>query len=254
MNIELSRDERNRLVKLRSEALAQHEAAMTLVGLYPPYSKAESEALADAREAMGRARNAEEEYFERLPAVVMGHCPFDGRPLLRTYDPFGLDGPWWRPEANPTEPPACPHFCVVTGALDKHALTSASSEWTTYPGPTMPYVIPRLLDMPGMVASVTAIPDAFVVAYFAERKPKIELLTAPWPRTNFSYTTQMSIDSWRIPNEVWDFDLAPWIAKGKLTASIPLEIRGSRDRVGVCGRVIQSFGIPDGTQIWPMPH
>ena len=68
MNIELSRDERNRLVKLRSEALAQHEAAMTLVGLYPPYSKAESEALAGAREAMERVRSAEEEYFEKLPA------------------------------------------------------------------------------------------------------------------------------------------------------------------------------------------
>ena len=78
----------------------------------------------------------------------MGHCPFDGRPLLRTYDPFGLDGPWWRPEANPPEPPACPHFCVVTGAVNERALTSASSEWTTYPGPTMPYVIQRLLDMP----------------------------------------------------------------------------------------------------------
>ena len=35
MNIEWSRAERNRLLELRSEALAQHEAAMTLVGLYP---------------------------------------------------------------------------------------------------------------------------------------------------------------------------------------------------------------------------
>ena len=67
MNIEWSRAERNRLLKLRSEALAQHEAAMTLVGLYPPYSKAEVEALAGAREAMGRVRSAEEEYFKSCP-------------------------------------------------------------------------------------------------------------------------------------------------------------------------------------------
>jgi hypothetical protein len=86
----------------------------------------------------------------------------------------------------------------------------------------MPYVIPRLLDMPGMVATVTAIPDAFAVSYFAARKPKIELLTAPWPRTDFSYTTQMSIDSWRIPNDVWDFDLAPWLARGNSRLRHPL--------------------------------
>ena len=102
--------------------------------------------------------------------------------------------------------------------------------------------------------SLTAIPDAYVTAYFAERKPKIELLTAPWPRTNFSYTTQMSIDSWRIPNDVWDFELTPWIAKGKLATSTPMEIKGTWDRVGVRGPSDPIVRRPDGTQIWPMPH
>lgn len=254
MNPEITRDERSRLLKLRSDALAQYEAAMTLVGLYPPYSKAEAEALASAREAMARAESAEQEYFERLPAVAMGHCPFDGRPLLRSYDPFGLDGPWWRPEANPSEPPACPHFCVLTGAVNESVLSSASDEWTTYPGPVMPYVIPRLLDLPGMIATITTIPNACAISYFAERKPKIELLTAPWPRTIFTYTTQMSIDAWRIPNDIWDFDLDPWVAKGKLIFRPPLETKGSQNRIAIRGQGVQLFGIPDGTAVWPIPH
>jgi hypothetical protein len=254
MSLEITREERNRLLKLRSEALTQYEAAMTLVGLYPPYSKAETEALADAHEALARAGNAEEEYFERLPAVVMGHCPFDDKPLFRSYDPFGLDGPWWRPDVNPKEPPACPHFCVVTGAVTEDALSSASNEWTTYPGPATPYVIPRLLDMPGMVATITAIPNAYAIAYFAERKPKIELLTAPWPRSNFTYTTQMSIDAWRIPSELWDFELDPWIAKGKLVSPPDIEITGSRNRTAVRGNAIQSFGPADGQPVWPLPY
>jgi len=37
---------------------------------------------------------------QRLPRMVLGRCPFDDKPLVRTFDPYGLAGRWWRPRKN----------------------------------------------------------------------------------------------------------------------------------------------------------
>src|SRR5262245_35434104 len=52
-------------------------------------------AYRDARQAYAEMVAVEEEYFRRLPRVVMAPCPLCGKPLYRSFDPFGLDGLWW---------------------------------------------------------------------------------------------------------------------------------------------------------------
>src|SRR5918911_4198066 len=66
-----------------------------------------------ARRQLNIMEEAEEEYFERLPRLTMSCCPFCGKPLIRSFDPYGLDGLWWRPDINTEEIPTCPHFCVL---------------------------------------------------------------------------------------------------------------------------------------------
>src|SRR5262245_60921179 len=122
------------------------------------------------------ARQAEAEYFEDAPRVALSCCPFDGKPLLRSFDPFGLDGLWWRTGATPEEPPSCRHFCVLLGALDFAGNVPQAGDFEVHPGPGRPFVIPRLLDHPSMLAVISQFRMengylAYPIAYFAERRP-----------------------------------------------------------------------------------
>jgi hypothetical protein len=181
-----------------------------------------------ARASLAEIEAAEEEYFRRLPRAVMAPCPHCDKPLYRSFDALGLDGLWWRSDATPEEPQPCPHFCVLLGAvnLGEHRPLPG---FDVHPGPGAPFVMPRLLAHPGMVAVLAAIPMvdgavAYPVAYFAPRRPPIQSLTAPWARTNFVYTTQLGEHAWRRADEptgapgddTWDFELGRWADSGQL--------------------------------------
>src|SRR5687767_10079500 len=76
--------------------------------------------IADERLADERMMLAYKEYGDRLPRVPVGRCPFSGDVLIRSFDPFDLDGHWWHSIAmfrieEPTAPSA---YKVWLGALD----------------------------------------------------------------------------------------------------------------------------------------
>jgi hypothetical protein len=184
-------------------------------------------AYRDAREAYAEIIAIENEYFRSLPRLVMAPCPHCERPLYRSFDPFGLDGLWWRSDAQPEEPTPCPHFCVLLGAvnLGDHL---PQLEFDVHPGPGAPFVMPRLMTNLGMTAVVSEIPlvdgaVAYPIAYFAPKRPPAQTLTASWARTNYVYTTQLGEHGWRRAEEpssptdgTWDFDLLPWLTSGEL--------------------------------------
>jgi hypothetical protein len=103
-------------------------------------------------------------------------------------------------------------------------------DFDVHPGPGVPFVVPRLLEMPGMIAVISEIEmadgaRAYPVAYFAPRRPPVQTLAASWARTNFVYTTQLGAHAWRRADEPapgqpapdsWDFALAPWLKQGKV--------------------------------------
>jgi hypothetical protein len=185
------------------------------------YTDAEQAALKEADEHFRRAVELEESYLKELPRVVMSRCPFDHQPLYRTFDPFGLDGPWWRGDASPEEPVACRHFLVLDGALSFNGRPAQAGSFEVRPGPQVPFVIPRLLEKEGVkaVVSMLAMENGYVaypVAYFAERRPPPQELTATWGRTLYLYETQLGETSWRVASEVRDFELDPWLTSGKL--------------------------------------
>jgi hypothetical protein len=189
----------------------------------------DTDAYRRAGEARAEMAAVEAAYFRELPRMAMSCCPHCNRPLFRAFDPFGLDGLWWRSDAQPEEPQPCPHFCLLLGAVDLRA-GRPRPDFEVYPGPGAPFVVPRLLQNEGMVAVVSEIQMgdgavAYPIAYFAPRRPPIQTLAAPWARTNFVYSTQLGVHAWRRADEPapgeeapdgWDFALVPWVASGKL--------------------------------------
>lgn len=84
--------------------------------------------------------------------------------------------------------------------------------------PIRPHLKPEKTAPPPTAAPATksAAPKQYTTAYFAQRRPRPQDLTAGWRRTNFVYTTQLGVCGWRAPLEEWDFDLLPWVKNGRL--------------------------------------
>jgi hypothetical protein len=76
----------------------------------------DTEAYRRARAAVATMASIEEEYFRRLPRLAMSCCPVCEKPLFRSFDPFGIDGLWWRSDASPARTNV-----VYTTQLGAHA-------------------------------------------------------------------------------------------------------------------------------------
>ena len=211
------------------------------------------------------AKRLSDLYFELLPKVIMSCCPFDDEPLIRTFDPFGLDGLWWDVDAFPEEPNPCEHFCVVRGAVNFNNIPAQSGRIEANPGPEVPYIIPRLLNIPGMIAVISQVSMdngyiAYSVCYFCKERPPKEQLTEDWARSIQSHTTHV---------DPWDFDLLPWLKQGKIKWCPPnsdntflsaepvehcpyIDLPGKRHRIIVEDDTARSGGLPTGASLSPI--
>lgn len=176
---------------------------------------------AATRQLLSQSRVLIQRYWDGLPRIAMSCCPFDGQTLMRSFDPFGLDGPWWRQAVTRPNPPSCSHFCVLRGAVNFNRLPAQGGLFEAHTGPEVPYVIPRLLQLPQMVAVVAQVSmdqgyAVYLIAYFAKTRPPIEKLTADWPDNIFHYATASGEKLWRAANDSWDFDLQAWLKQGLL--------------------------------------
>jgi hypothetical protein len=163
------------------------------------------------------------EYSDRLPRVLMSVCPFTGAPLVRSIDPYGLDGFWWHKDRTftPEEPAAPPTFRVLLGALDLRGRTPSEASDEVLAGPAVPFVVPRLLELPGMVAVVSRLElasgdVAYPIAYFSSEETPPFKLHQFWTRPELWFETASGSKSWLVRNDPWDFDLETWIAQDKL--------------------------------------
>jgi hypothetical protein len=255
MTSDLTKPERNALLErywrahgVYNQSMDEHVGALGMpgeIGIDESSSVyVDSAAYRQARQAYGEMVAAEEQYFRELPRLPMGPCPHCGKVLHRSFDPYGMDGLWWRSDAQPEEPTPCPHFCVLLGAVELGE--PRPPRFAVHPGPGAPFVMPRLLAHSGMVAVVSALPledaeMAYPIAYFAPRRPPVQELTATWARTNFVYTTQLGEHAWRAADEpvgpgdpTWDFELAPWIARGQLRWCDPGSDRTRLSEAATC--------------------
>ncbi len=252
----------------RDEILRRYEETMAT---YDAAQEDEDDAL--AKRLLEEAGRYRADYFRRLPRVAMSCCPFDGKPLIRSFDPFGLDGLWWKSPTSAEELPRGPYLCVLRGAVNFMGKPPRAGRQEVEPGPEVPYVIPRLLEYPEMVMVIGQLEMsdgyiAYPLAYYAELRPPVEELTADWAGSEYTYTTQLGEAGWKTPNDPWDFDLLPWLEKGKvrwcepgsdnqkLAAGPPdqcpyLNLPGTRAPMQVSEEGVFEGPLPDGEVDWP---
>ena len=87
-------------------------------------------------------------------------------------------------------------------------------------GPEVPYVIARILEMDSMVCVVSRTKisdndDLFAMVYFSALEVERLDLTMSWDAENRG--------AWSHDSDRWDFDLKPWVEKGKLRFCVPDE-------------------------------
>lgn len=257
----LTTEERTRLLDEYAAALQRYEHASRQRDL--PASK----------RAFAAAEEVKAAYYERLPRMALATCPYCEQPFLHSIDPFGFDGFWWFEAPAAREPRACPHVCVLRGAVRLNRTRIRGGAEEVRSGPEVPYVIPRLLEFTGMVMVIGELPldgghTAYPLVYFAERRPPADELTSEWARETYHYRTAAGASGWRVANDPWEFDLQPWIAAGKLrwaatgsenrtlasptTACPYLNLPGERQEMIVVGNEARGVGVPDGQPFFPL--
>jgi hypothetical protein len=183
--------------------------------------------IAERRRVNQELDTLHDRYFQSLPMLTISRCPYDERLVQKRMDLFGMDGPWWESGAYDDPPIGDPHVVTYLGALKLNNLAPADiaqpAGYQITPGPEVPYVIPRLLAIPGMkcvIASAVLFSGcaAYFMTYFAEpRRPAAES-HQQWLRDTFYYVDPQGFRRWNSCNDEWDFDLAKWIdgTKGQI--------------------------------------
>lgn len=169
-------------------------------------------------------RRLKSEYFAGLPRQAVSRCPHTAAPLVRVFDPWSVDGYWWQEGelAAYDEPVAGPTFAVLTGAVNLNGHPpKGGPRKEAHIGPDVPFVIPRLLKLPSMVAVISCVDmdcgyKAYPIAYFSQEKPKPGSLTSTWRRTSYEWRDEKNAPCFGYPTDPWDFELEPWIQQGKV--------------------------------------
>lgn len=234
-----------------------------------PMSRDRARHFSAAKEAALRT------YYETLPRLPLSRCPHCLVVLHRTIDPWGVDGFWWHDKLAldlPVEPD-CPHFRVLTGALDLRNQRVQGGRDEAFPGPGVPYVVPRVLSLDTMKAVIASFMlatghRAFPIAYFSLQEPPVAGLTQSWGRRSYSFRDHQGQPGFMYDTSPWDFDLRPWIRSGKVAwisdndrtlalrqddpAACPyVDLPGERRPQVIQGNVVRTLPPPDGHPVNP---
>ncbi|HEV3232564.1 MAG TPA: hypothetical protein VG245_09970 [Candidatus Dormibacteraeota bacterium] len=200
-----------------------------------PLTKASRAALLKrwrAAEAAGDGRTLRElrdEYSAALPRLALSRDPRTGEVAERAFDAFDLDGPFWdyADPARPSIEPRPASVLAFTGALHLNGAPPATT-FLAKPGPGAPFVVPRLLELPGVTAVISRVGvgphDGYPVFYFADPLPSGLVRFNDWgadrswrPTADGGWGWERNAEDF----EVLDFDLLPWVRAGKLAWIAP---------------------------------
>jgi hypothetical protein len=215
------------------------------------------------------------EYSDRIPRVRLSVCPYCSAPLKRAFDPWGLDGPWWHSSVKVKyeEPAVCEHFRVILGALNLGGRTPTEAVSQVLPGPDVPFVVPKLLELPGMVAVIGSLrlatkDQAYPIAYFSDKPTRLNQLHQPWCREAFWYKDDAGRPLWYVANDEFDFELAKFVESGAVKwvhleeednrvyaaadeACPFLDLPGDRERQQLVVGERDLIGLPSGEPVNP---
>jgi hypothetical protein len=174
-------------------------------------------------EVSRRLDEIERQYRDDLPRHPIARCPHTGELLRFPIDSYGLDGPWWNYQNSVRDWAEYLPTCIaVTGAVHLGA-TPRPVPFLAVPGPEVPFVVPRLLERPGMTAVISHLAvgehDGYPISYFESPPPRDIVRYNEWGADRYWYTDANGVWGWDQiyeDSERIDFDLEPWVAAGKL--------------------------------------
>ena len=169
-------------------------------------------------------KEARDYFFNNVPVVAMGQCPYCDEVLYRTFDPYGLESLWWmQAYTEEYEPEPCEHFYLLCGAVNFNGkpVSRITADNKVIPGPEAPYVYLKELKPEGRSAVVCQLDmecgyTAYSIAYFSKNQKKTGWFSTKWKNDHEIFVEEDGSDGWGEAKYDWDFDLMYWLKKGKL--------------------------------------
>lgn len=164
-----------------------------------------------------------DEYLAGLPVVELSVNPFTNEVFRHTLDIYGLDGLWWNSETPARPMELLPETAVAfTGAV-RLADPIENIPFLCHPGPGIPFIVPRVIEQEGVKAVLSSVPvgkhQGYAVVYYAKSELRTLEGFGDWGRNIAYYDLGDEDFGWQewipAPGDL-DFDLKPWIEKGKL--------------------------------------
>lgn len=169
-----------------------------------------------------------ETYLNQLPNVNVSRCPFTGEILALVMDVDGIDGLWWNNESPKRPEVILPKtYFAMDGALKLEAPLEVVPFIVT-PGPDIPFVIPRLLAFDQVKAVLSTVKigahTGYSIIYYANPMLEGEKRVNDWGTDRYweetdAFSGMITPGQWvRVTPQIedYDFDLAPYIRRGKL--------------------------------------
>ncbi|MGN9914678.1 hypothetical protein ACTMTJ_44835 [Phytohabitans sp. LJ34] len=163
-------------------------------------------------------------YLELLAEVPLARSPHTGEVVRWRIDTAGLDGWFWRRHTSERDDPEP----MPAGWLAMHGAMRLvepveRTPFQVVPGPGVPYVVPRLLEVPGVRAVVSQVPvgrhTGWAVTYFGANPDNVELVNTWGSDTYYVYDESGTWVGWHQSTDRvsdYDFELEPWLRSGKL--------------------------------------
>jgi len=158
-------------------------------------------------------------YRVLLPEVTVARCPHTGEPVRWPIDIWGLDGWYWSYAKKISRPPRhVPRtWLTMTGAMRLVEPVEHNPD-VVVPGPGVPFVLPRLLEHPGIRAVIAEVRvgrhTGWAITYFGPRPTDMPLVDL-WGGDNYPVFPR-GWSAYRLRASEFDFDLAPWLRTGAL--------------------------------------
>lgn len=181
------------------------------------------------------------EYLRRQPYVVVSRCPYCDTLIWQCVGVFSLINEFWFNESSDgrssvlQESRRCPHLFCVDGALnlnehqpaEAHPPVTKVTNDRIWMGAEVPFVKPRVLNLPTMVAVIHSFPvaekyTAYPVVYFAEQQPKLSEFCMGWGKTEYvGHTGQHGPGGGAVVmigkrSDSQEYELENWVRQGKL--------------------------------------
>jgi len=163
------------------------------------------------------------DYEAHVPVLPLSRCPFTGRVVYHSIDPYGIDGLWWSYEAPVRPVESLPSRYLAFSGSMKLVSPIENSPFLCKPGPGSPFVHPGILHNESVKAVISTLPignhRGFPVFYFADPVQKGMGVTNDWGMSFWQHRDTDGTPQWMSVTEnerEYDFHLEPWVTSGKL--------------------------------------